>query len=292
MNNIILNISVSCYRNVQSTLPKNVNLLSWLKSDKHREKVEQIRELHDEGLQKKIKATLPAITPSGLFGYRDAKHLIEHTGLLSFDIDLKDNAHISNFDELKEQVSHITSVAYCGLSVRGHGLWGLVPIPRSTPEIHRLRFVALKNDFKQLGINIDITGSDVCRLRIYSWDPQAYYNHQAQTYYKLPETKPHSQIIIKPEESNTRNLTEAVIAKARERQIDMTKNYKEWFQIAAALANTFGDVGRNYFHAISQLNFGYNACETDYLFDRCLKHRYSRITLGTFFHIANEYGLI
>jgi hypothetical protein len=292
MNNSILNINVSCYLNVKSTVPAEVNLLTWLTSDKHREKVEQIRSLQDEDLQKKIKATLPAITPSGVFSYRNSKHLIEHTGLLAFDIDFKDNSHISNFTELREQISHISSVAYCGLSVRGQGFWGLVPIPKSTPEIHKLRFEALKNDFEQFGINLDISGSDVCRLRFYSWDPQAYFNHKAKIYCKLPKPKQGKDIFTRPAESDTRWWVEAVIANVKELQIDITNSYKdEWFSWAAALANEFGEGGRGYFHDVSQLHPDYTVHDSDVMFDRCLKHCYSDITISTFFHIVKKYGI-
>src|SRR5450759_596282 len=109
----ILNINVSCFENCKSTIPKDIRLLSWLTNEKYRAKVEQIRTIQDEDLQKVIKASLPAITPSGVFSYRAEKDLIEHSGFLAFDIDKKDNKHIS-FDGLREQISHIPSVAYCG----------------------------------------------------------------------------------------------------------------------------------------------------------------------------------
>ena len=163
MNTSILNIKVSCFAHCEATAPKEVNLLSWLTSDKHRSKVENLRSIQDEDLQKIVKASLPAIIPSGLFSYRDEKHLIEHSGFMVFDIDKKDNKHIS-FEGLREQISHIPSVAYCGLSCRGLGLWGLVPIPKSTPEEHKQRFASLAKDFKVFDINLDPSGSDTLQI--------------------------------------------------------------------------------------------------------------------------------
>jgi len=66
----ILNISVSWFKNCVSTIPKEINLLSWLTFEKYRDKVESLRNIQDEELQKTIKASLPAITPSGVFSYR------------------------------------------------------------------------------------------------------------------------------------------------------------------------------------------------------------------------------
>lgn len=292
MTNSILNINVSRFENCENTLPCKVNLLSWLtdNNNKYREKVEYVRSLQDENLQKIIKKSLPVITPSGLFTYRAEKNLIEHSGFLSFDIDLKDNQHIKNFSNLKEQISHISSVAYCGLSVRGKGLWGLVPIPKSSPEIHKQRFNALLKDFKEFGIIVDSSGSDVCRLRIYSWDQDAYFNHSAKLFTKI--FKPQQRIYKRPIFSETRERVEAIISQIKEKRIDITENYKEqWLKIASALANEFGESGRSYFHTVSKFHPKYNIRETDRIFDNILRHHYEEVTIASFFHIAKNYGI-
>lgn len=284
----ILNVNISSFENCQSTIPKNIPLLNWLTNIQYRSKVEQLRSLQDEGLQKIIKASLPAITPCGQFSYRDTEHLIEHSGFLVFDIDKKDNKHIS-FDGLREQISHIPSVAYCGLSVRGLGLWGLVPIPKSTPEEHKQRFSALKKDFKVFDINLDPSGSDICRLRIYSWDPEAYFNHDAKLYTKI--FKPQPKKTNRPAYSDTRDRVEAVISQIKDKKTDITSIYDEWFKIGCSLYNEFGESGRGYFHAVSQYHDKYNANETDKIYDDILKHDYSKVDIGVFFNIAKDYGI-
>lgn len=291
MSNSILNIYISCFENCSSTIPRSINLLSWLTSEMCRDKVEQIRNIQDEDLQKVIKVSLPAITPSGVYSYRAEKDLIEHSGFLAFDIDLKDNRHISNFDNLKQKLSNIPNIAYCGLSVRGKGYWGLIPVPKSTPEVHKQRFAALMKDFKEFGIILDPSGGDVCHLRIYSWDQDAYFNHSAITYSKLLDTK--RKIYSRPILSHTRKKVEAIISQIKDNGIDITEDYKEgWLKIAAALANEFGEAGRGYFHEISMFHPKYSIKETDRMFDACLKHEYKKVTIGTFFHIASEYGII
>lgn len=285
----ILNVIISCFENCQSTIPKEINLLSWLSNVKYRARVEQLRALQDEALQKIIKASLPAITPSGLFSYRDEKHLIEHSGFLVFDIDKKDNKQIS-FEGLKEQVSHIPNVAFCGLSVRGQGLWGLVPIPKSIPEEHKQRFSALVKDFKAFDINLDPSGSDICRLRIYSWDPDAYFNHDAKLYTKL--LKPEVKKSTRPTFSDTRERVEAIISQIKESKTDITAGYKEeWLKLGCSLANEFNESGRGYFHSISMYHPDYSIQGTDRMFDNCLKHDYNKISIGSFFKIASDYGI-
>lgn len=291
MINSILNINISAYRDINGVLPKEVNLLTWLTSDKHREKVEQIRQIQDEGLQKDIKKTLPAITPAGTFSYRKADGLLQHSGFIAFDVDLADNLHISNFDDLKNQISHIANVAYCGLSVRGKGYWGLVPIPASTPEEHKWRFNALRDDLKHYRINLDPSGSDVCRLRIYSWDPNAYFNHEAKLYSKIK--KPRPQKSNRPIPSDARERVEAILSQIEAQRVDITQgHYKDvWFRIAVALANTFNEDGRGYFHTVSKFHPEYSPGKTDRQYDHVLRYKYDKIDINHFFDIASEYGL-
>lgn len=289
-NESILNINVSCFTNCSSTIPTSVNLLSWLTSDIYRDTVGNIRNIQDEELQKVMKASLPAITPSGVFSYRSEKDLIDHSGFLAFDIDFKDNQHISNFDDLKEQISHIPNVAYCGLSVRGKGYWGLIPIPKSTPEVHKKRFYALIKDLKEYGIILDPSGSDICRLRIYSWDQNAYFNHSAKLYSKLFTRQ--QKTYYKPAFSDNRRKVEDIISQIKIKKLDITQDYKEdWFQIGTALANEFGEAGRGYFHDVSQFHPKYSVKNTDRMFDGCLRHNYRQVTLASFFYIATKYGI-
>lgn len=286
----ILDIIVSCFENCQNTTPHDVNLLGWLTSDKHRVKVEQLRAIQDESLQKVIKASLPAITPCGLFSYRDEKHLKEHSGFLVFDIDEQDNKHIGNFAKLKEQIANVVCVAYCGISIRGKGYWGLVPIPKSTPEEHRYRFAALSKFFKGYGIVLDESGKDICRLRIYSWDPAGYFNHSAKLYTNI--LKPQAKKIIRPCLSDTRTRVEAIILQIKENKIDLTTDYKEeWLKIASALANEFGESGRGYFHTVSMFHLQYSEAETNRMFDNVLKHNYSKVKIASFFKIASDHGI-
>jgi hypothetical protein len=280
---------VSSFENSQATTPKDINLLTWLTSDKYKDKIKNLRTIQDDDLQVVIKKSLPAITPSGLFSYRDEKHLIEHSGFMVFDIDKKDNKNIS-FEGLKEQISHIKNVAYCGLSCRGLGLWGLVPIPKSTPGDHKQRFNSLAKDFKEFGINLDPSGSDVCRLRFYSWDQGSYFNHSAKLYTKI--LRPKKKTSSRPAYSDTRDQVEAIIEKIKQDKIDITEDYKEgWLKIASALVNEFGEAGRGYFHAVSQYHAKYNEGDTDLMFDNVLKHGYNKVKIGSFFKIASDYGI-
>ena len=93
----ILNIEVSCFANYNTPAkPMEVNLLRWLQSGKYKNEVGKIRAIENKEERDRIKALLPAITPSGIFFYRSEKDLIKHSGLIQFDIDYKENRHLGN----------------------------------------------------------------------------------------------------------------------------------------------------------------------------------------------------
>ena len=117
----ILDIEISCFANYSiPSDPKTVNLLTWLNSTKHRENVDLIRSLDDKKERDSLKAKLPCITPSGLFTYRNQKNLVKHSGFIQIDIDLAGgNIGISNWHQLKDEISKLPQIAYFGLSASG-----------------------------------------------------------------------------------------------------------------------------------------------------------------------------
>jgi hypothetical protein len=187
-----LNISVSCFKNAKDTTPKEVNLLALLNSVEHKEQVIKVRATPEKNVRDELKKQIAAFTPSGIFSRRAILGLIKHSGLMAFDIDFAVNQHILNFTALKEQISNITNVAYCGLSVSGNGFWGLIPI--QYPEKHKAHFAALERAFAKYGITIDPSCKDVTRLRFCSYDPDAYFNHNAITFKGLYEPAPSQTI--------------------------------------------------------------------------------------------------
>jgi hypothetical protein len=103
-------------------------------------------------------------------------HMGEHTGLVAIDIDAKDNPDRS-MAAIKEELSSIDQIAYCGQSVSGTGLWALVPI--AYPDKHLYHFKALERVFRNMGIKIDESKKNVNALRYYAFDPNGYFNPDA-----------------------------------------------------------------------------------------------------------------
>jgi len=296
MTNSILNTEVSQFKNYFDAVPiKTVNLLQWLQDDSQKEKVKSIRTIDDKAARDKIKATMPCITVSGTFSNRSKDGLIKHSGLICIDIDHKDNEHIENYGELKRILSTAPFVAYCGMSVSGTGYFVIIPI--KYPDKHEMQFEALRRMYERLGIVIDISCKDVSRLRGYSWDSEAYINHEAKPFDKVYEeptpVKPtykfsgYKTASGKDTRARVEKYVNAIVKKA----IDITDNYKNWLNVGFALANEFGETGRQYFHEVSRCYPKYNYSDADKKYTGLLKNNKGGISIGSFFHLCKEHGI-
>jgi len=132
---------------------------------------------------------------------------------------------------------------------------------------------------------------NVASLRGYSYDDTALFRHNALPYGKLHPLKPKKKISSFTPSRNSRGnkaKVEFVIAQIVKKQIDITQEEPDWFRLACAFANEFGESGRGYFHAISQFYSNYDSGEADKKYDHALKGRYSSIGIGTFFKFAKN----
>lgn len=281
-----LDKTVSIYQSVADNKGTTTTLRTFLLSDKYRKEVEHIRTISDKEQRNELKKKLPLVTVSGIFEpTRSSKNLKEHTGLICIDIDGSDNTHIKNFSDLKIQLSNIKEVLFCAVSVSGNGYFAIVPI--KNPDKHREHFIAMQEDFKSLGINIDIACKDVTRLRGYSYDPQPYINEEAEIYTRLFITE--KKYYVSQCDQASDNISK-IVNMACQNHIDVTGGYHDWFSLGCALASELGEAGRNHFHVISSISSKYKYAECDKKYNECLKT--NRIGIGTFFSIAKDYGIM
>jgi hypothetical protein len=288
----VLNVRVSLFRNYNTvTNPEEVTLLSWLKSIEEKENVLKLRRIKNKEERDKVKSSLPAITPSGTFYHRSEKGFIEHSGFIQFDIDKKDNLHIANFGKLKDELCKIPNVAYCGVSVSGTGYWGLVPI--ANPDKHPYYFMKLQRCFRKLGIVIDPAPKSVASLRGYSYDEDAYFNHQAValTCWDEPfDIKPINK--FKQSGSKDERIVQACIQEIIRKKLDITSSYESWFVLGCSIAHAFGETGRDYYHQLSQFHPKYSTLETNKKYDECLKPNKSPCTIATFLHHCRQANIM
>ncbi len=285
----VLDVNVSRFESyTQPNNSKEVNLYKWLNDNSQASDVKYIRGMKDKKERDALKALLPAITPSGVFSKRSSEALVKHSGLICLDIDYKDNVHYKNFFHLKEEMSLISNVAYCGLSVSAQGYFVLIPI--AYPDKHEQHFDALKKQFAEMGIVVDKQCRDVARLRGYSVDKKPYFNLEAVPYKKLlvpQKRKPFFYNFFCGED----NKLERLVREICRQHIDITSGYEHWRNVGFALAHELGEGGRSMFHAVSSQYEKYHEKECDRQYTLSLKRTDKGITIATFYYYCKCAGL-
>lgn len=289
----VLNVSVSYFQYFGATNPVTVSLLTCLCSERHKDKVFEVRSIENKEARDKVKKRLPGFTPSGVFSKRSEAGLIQHSGIICLDIDEQDNPHILNFGALKREIQQIQNVAYFGKSVSGRGWFALVPI--EMPEKHRQTYEVLEMLFwHHWRIKLDSNCKDVCRFRYVSYDPEAYFNHSAPPFsFSIDPRRIKAKSRFTPERKSlktgtTHQKVDALIQEIEKRGIDIAPNYQDWFEIGCALASAFGEGGRQRFHTVSYFYPKYSFREADKQFDHCLKNHYG-YTIATFIMFAQRF---
>ena len=87
------------------------------------------------------------------------------------------------------------------------------------------------------------------------------------------------------------NDIEAYISAIEQSGLDITGNYATWRDLGFALAEEYGETGRDYFHKVSKNYVGYDSKECDEQFNKCLNAKGHGITIATFYHYAHQAGI-
>lgn len=87
------------------------------------------------------------------------------------------------------------------------------------------------------------------------------------------------------------NDIESYISAIEQSSTDITGSYATWRDLGFALAEEYGESGRDYFHRISKNYAGYDTKECDAQFDKCLNAKGHGITIATFYHYAHQSGI-
>ena len=104
---------------------------------------------------------------------------------MQFDVDPEGNPNVSNWPALRDQLSLIREILYCGLSASGNGVWGIINV--NDPTRYKEHFESLKKDFLSFGIVLDRSkGGNPTDLRYYSYDQDAYIADEYSVYCNLP----------------------------------------------------------------------------------------------------------
>ena len=273
--------------------------------------VEQLRALRREygDKAKKMreyidtKKMLPGATLSGLFRlYEDEclthpgqrvmvsrreTHLQQHTGWLAIDIDLQDNTHLTNFENIRMVARFRPEIGLLMRSCSGTGYFGLVRL--AYPDKHKEQFKALLREYAAIGITLDKQCGNIGRVRFASWDDAAhiYINERVMPYQGLEVEEPqvipqtrltyaqrYAQGVSDNSSNNGSNdyqvfwsdprtqdrIIELVVKALVNRGINITESYDEWTKVGWALkAHPYGE---RLFHELSACSQKYNSAQT------------------------------
>lgn len=90
---------------------------------------------------------------------------------------------------------------------------------------------------------------------------------------------------------SVRKQLERIIERTVSQKIDITDGYQNFFNVGMALVNTFGEEGRQHFHALSQFYPGYSYAETDAKYTNLLQSSNGEISAKTLIMIAKDHGI-
>ncbi len=303
--------NISFFTTIADKSPRSIPLERFyniIKNKTHQKCIEKIRAATDKAQVSELKKGLPAVTLSGVFkGGHKAEQLVERSGLMQIDFDGVGVEHV------KQTLMADPYTVMAFVSPGGKGVKGVVKYEGD----HLQAFNALRDYYaEKYGLDMDKSCKDICRLCFLSHDPQAFYRPEAPVFIvsvfglHLPDGEepqaapPAPAAAPKPATKNTPAPTQQqgsdksaaekvqnICANIAARGVDITGTYDDWLKCGLALANEFGEAGRDYFHAVSRNNPSYKPEDTDRKFNNALKGS-KTVTIAYFFARAQGFGLM
>ena len=192
-----INGKVSIYKDFNDLQGHTISVLGALeriRTGKSKDLVQKAREAKTKKEADDLKKKLPAVCFSGLFNKRKDSELVEHSGYIVLDFD-----NVPNITQKRNELCAIRHITAVWISPSGNGVKALVQIEWKTK--HKEHFDALMVEMP----DIDKTGRNVSRLCFESYDPELYYNPNAEVYSKLPVKKEDRRL---PQQTSTETINE------------------------------------------------------------------------------------
>lgn len=217
-------ILFSEFPNVRSKCAHTITLQQFvdkLRSDTYQSQVLGYRQLCTEpGREAEaaaVKGNMPCIVPAGICsGGHAVVHFVQYSGIVCIDLDHTD----SRTEEIMQTLQALPYVAAAFRSISGAGVKVFV---RTTP--HAGGYDPL---YKAVGQAIGKAAAhpydEKCKTLTqpcyYSYDPQAYYNPQAEAFVYVPQNETEERLKIPDSESDTEAQTEPADEEAVAKLID------------------------------------------------------------------------
>lgn len=300
-----------------------LQLFELIHGDKYKNTTDTLRSISDDKERKEYKVShFDFVTPSCTSTRRCAEAVTKHSNILAIDID----DYAGDIDLLKSDLVRdpqlFTLMAF--KSPSGKGLKWLVLINLSQASHHDW-FIAIEEYLRvKYHVEIDTHCKDVCRSCFLPHDEYAYINDMLtnsdnddvevesilntefwmkQANQHVNQPKPYSPVTSASNSSTAKFSTShdddeeenimKLVEYLREHDINLTASYDDWTRIGLALANHFGESGRQIFHELSQADSRYNPTECDKKYNSYLRGSSSATTcnLATIFYLAKQQGI-
>ena len=283
---MLLDAKLSIYSNVRDRIGRTATFADFLQACiDSRPAVEALRATADQDERRCLKMALPCAAISGEFSpTRRTENLVQHSKLICADFD-----NLSNCAGLMARLATLDCCAFASRSCSGGGVFAVIPI--AFPDRHREQFWALRRFFADWGYELDAQCSDVTRLRVVSFDPEAVLRTDAVPFRGLWR-EPRQTYQFNPrqrfDEDATLSRVQSCVEQIISRSLDVTETYEDWMRAAFALGS-LGESGREFFHAVSSQSQKYDSTRCDKKFSECVNAR--SIGSGTFFEICRQHGV-
>lgn len=254
------------------------DFLNQVKYGHWKDQIENIRIEKDKKKRDWMKRNIPAVTISGLFQQREEDHLLEHSGFLAVDIDNYNDKESLKDDKYTYALFH---------SASGNGI---VVIVKVKPEKHKESYRWLAEYYyAHYGISVDLAPQNPASLRYVTYDPDLFINEKSllsRTRSRKPKKIKALPLVF--EEDEVGQMVNEVVT----RFINIAPDYETYRNLGFALANGFGENGRDYFHSLCSVSEKYDSQQANKQYDRCLRGgNKSGITVGTFYYLLKENGI-
>jgi len=211
--------------------------LNQIKYGTYKKIIDNVRQEQDKKKRDQLKRNLPSVTIAGVFKHRDKDKLIQHSGFLCIDVD--------GFNDKTLLIQDPYTYALFS-SASGNGIAIIVKV---NPDKHKESYNWLADYYYvQYGICVDPAPKNVASLRFVSYDESLFLNeksHKAKTKSDKPKKVHTLPIIIS--DSKISDLVKQVHNSGK----NIAPDYETYRNLGFALANGFGEQGRDYYHARS-----------------------------------------
>jgi len=251
--------------------------LNLVKYGKWKDKIEQIRIEEDKKKRDQLKKSLPSVTISGLFAERKQDLIVQHSGFICIDIDY--------FNDKSDLISDPYTYALMKSS-SGAGLACLVKI---NPLKHTESFRWLQNYYyTSFGIKVDSAPQNPASLRFVSYDPELFLNEKSKiskTLLEKPKKTPSLPIVL-PGDTVGEMIMECVSLGH-----NIASDYDSYMKLGFALAEGFGEAGREWFYALCSVSEKYDSRHAEKQYNISLKGNKQGIGVGTLYWMLKNVGI-